>query len=76
MLLRAWFLFSVLTLQVSTNIWAPESSLRTRSLFGRVFAYLGDWANKEQMSSICWQVFISVSIATVLTSFANGLDTT
>lgn len=72
-LVRAWLLFTILTLQVA-NLWPNEASRIGGSILGRVLVKFGHWAGDMSMSKVCWQVFLSVCIGLVCSALANGLD--
>ncbi|ORY35703.1 hypothetical protein BCR39DRAFT_28811 [Naematelia encephala] len=72
-LIRAWALFTVLTLQVA-NLWpvAPPSFLGPT--LGKAVGWFGQWAGSMEMEKACWQVFLSVCAGLVCSGLANGLD--
>lgn len=72
-LLRAWVLFSILTLQVA-KLWPVESPRLTASMAGRFVLSIGRWAGSMEMEQACWQVFLSVCAGLVCSGLANGLD--
>ncbi|ODN84548.1 hypothetical protein L202_00478 [Cryptococcus amylolentus CBS 6039] len=73
-LLRSWFLFTIVLLQVGgywPNVEQPGKTAIWRSAVGGV----GRWAGNMEMEVVCWQVFVGVCIGLVCSGIANGLDT-
>lgn len=72
-LIRAWVLFTILTLQVA-NLWPVDSTWLHDKSYGRVINRVGHWAGEMQMEKVCWQVFLSVCTGLICSGLANGLD--
>lgn len=84
-LVRAWVLFSVVTLQTG-EMWPLDATAYldkatqgwylqpTAHLLGTAIDHLGVWADNKEMGAVCWNTFLSVCAGLVCGALANGLD--
>lgn len=86
-LLRAWALFGILTMQVA-GVWPEDVAARSAPLAAslpalvapaleytaRVIDRLGAWVDGKEMANVCWGIFLSVCSGLVCGALANGLD--